>query len=258
MTPSSVFRQFASSIAHIIIKDNGQRVSSGTGFLVNGHLVTCAHVLDLSPGLTIEVRFPCATPGQSQGWSYEPGGLPMRRLGYSAEHCYDYTILVPPEGVRLGPDMALSIHEPQVGEEVCGLGYPFEQEDLTLATGYVSSVYDSGIARILKLDMNVNPSNSGGPLIRVSDGSVVGVIARKTTGLSNAFDNLILSFDNNIEALSKAGGIRMSGFDPFEVFRVSQMQMKQVALELRRSAQVGIGHAIYVDPLRCETALGST
>jgi hypothetical protein len=107
---------------------------------------------------------------------------------------------------------------------------------------------------MLKLDMSVNPSNSGGPLIDLNSGRVSGVVARKSTGLSSAFEELRDSFDANLKALKEAGGIAMSGIDPFEVMRATQYQMKAVAIELERSAQVGIGWAVYVDPLRAENA----
>jgi hypothetical protein len=47
------------------------------------------------------------------------------------------------------------------------------------------------------------------------------------------------------------------GINPLEVLTIGQRQMKQVSLEIRRSANVGIGYAIWNAPLRNETALNS-
>ena len=46
----------------------------------------------------------------------------------------------------------------------------------------------------------------------------------------------------------------LAGIDPLEFFRITQTQMKGVSQQMHRSAQVGIGWAVYVDPLRSESA----
>jgi S1-C subfamily serine protease len=235
---------------------NGQRVSSGSGFMSGGVLVTCAHVIDAARALPLRVIFPNAVDGQSREWDV-PGGISASQIrGHSAEHYFDYAIIEPPAGVVPGKSLEFADYEPQVGAEVCGLGFPFEQEELTITRGIVSAVTESGVARMLKLDMSVNPSNSGGPLIDVETGKVVGVIARKSTGLTEAFDQLMRDFDNNVEALAGRGGILLAGIDPIEFFKLTQLQMKLVSQHMHRSAQVGIGWAVYVDPLRSEAIFG--
>jgi hypothetical protein len=254
MTPSEVYRMLGPSVGHLVFTQNGQRISSGSGFMSGGVFVTCAHVVDAARALPLRVIFPNAVDGQTREWDV-PGGISALHIrGYSAEHSYDYAIVQPPAGVGPGPSLEFADQEPQVGMEVCGLGYPFDQEDLTLTRGIVSAVTKSGIARMLKLDMSVNPSNSGGPLLDMETGKVIGVVARKSTGLTQAFDNLMKSFDDNVAALAGRGGIMLSGIDPIEFFRITQHQMKSVSQQMHRSAQVGIGWAVYVDPLRFEVA----
>ena len=88
------------------------------------------------------------------------------------------------------------------------------------------------------------------------DGQVVGVVARKATGLTQAFDQLIQSFEQNATVLEAAsGGVVMSGIDPLKVLALTQQQMQMVSAQLERSANVGIGYAIWVDPMRHEAAL---
>lgn len=224
--------------------------------MCGGKFVTCAHVVDGAKGLPLRIIFPNAIEGQTREWAI-PGGISaLQTLGYSAENSYDYAVFQPPAGVAAGPSLQLAEEEPLVGTEVCGLGFPFEQEDLTITRGIISAVAKSGIARMLKLDMSVNPSNSGGPLVEMKTGKVIGVIARKSTGLTRAFGDLIKSFDDNLAVLSGRGGIGINGIDPIAVFRATQLQMKLVSQQIQRSAQVGIGWAVYVDPLRSEAAFG--
>lgn len=254
MNSSEIYRALGPSVGHLVFTENGQRVSSGSGFMSGGVFVTCAHVVDVAKAVPLRIMFPNAVGAQTREWDV-PGGInALRILGHSAEHSYDYAIVQPPAGVVLGPSLEFADQEPQVGAEVCGLGYPFEQEDLTITRGIISAVTRSGVARMLKLDMSVNPSNSGGPLVDMDTGKVLGVIARKSTGLTEAFDQLMESFDANVTALNGRGGILLAGIDPIEFFRVTQHQMKSVSKQMHRSAQVGIGWAVYVDPLRSEAA----
>lgn len=258
MTPAEVFRSHGSKVANIIVHEGSQRAGSGTGFIVGGHLITCAHVMRRPPGYGVTVRFERPASGQTVEWSYPAfGSAPIVR-GFSDEHSYDYAILEPPPNVVLGEGFRFSNNFPEVGEPVCCLGYPFDDPHLTLHQGHISAVYRSGVATMLKLDMSVNPSNSGGPLIRISDGAVLGVVARKATGLSAAFDQLMQSYDRNVRALAAAVGIFGVGdVDPVAVLVATQHQMKAVSAELARSANVGIGYAIHADPLSSEPSIVS-
>lgn len=252
MSPAEAFKAYAPSVAHLVFSQGGQSISSGSGFLVGGKLVTCAHVVERMGTNPLKVGFPYAEAGQTQEWDVSGGVRSLTLCGHSGEQSYDYAIIEPPAGVVIGPSLAFAEEETEVGGQVCGLGFPFERDELSLCVGYVSAAVDSGVARLLKLDMSVNPSNSGGPLIDLASGKVVGVIARKSTGLTGAFAELQHSFDANLAALSQAGGIIMSGIDPFEVMCATQVQLKIAMKELERSAQVGIGWAVYVEPLRSE------
>jgi S1-C subfamily serine protease len=252
MNSIEIYQALGPSVGHLVFTQNNQRVSSGSGFMSGGAFVTCAHVIDAARTLPLKIIFPNAVGAQTREWDIPVNAL--RCLGYSAESSYDYAIVQPPEGVVAGPSLEFAQEEPPVGTEVCGLGYPFEQEELTITRGIVSAATDSGVARMLKLDMSINPSNSGGPLVDMETGRVVGVIARKSTGLTQAFDELMDSFDNNVAALADKGGVILDGIDPIDFFRITQLQMKMVSQQMHRSAQVGIGWAVYVDPLRSEAA----
>jgi S1-C subfamily serine protease len=255
LTESEIYKTSQHSVANIIAISNGQRIGSGTGFLVNGRIVTCAHVVKLPVALRVEVRFHHPAVGAEEFWDYS-GSLPFN--GFSDEHSFDFAIIDAPMGVTCGPSLELTARLPVCGEPVCVLGYPFEDPHLTIHRGIVSAVFRSGPATMLKLDMSVNPSNSGGPLISMVDGKVVGIVARKATGLTAAFNQLMQSFDTNAQVLEAAGGgVLVSGIDPLEVLAVTQRQMRMVSDQLNRSANVGIGYAIWVDPLRHEPAIVS-
>ena len=252
MDCSQIYQTLGPAVGHIVFTQNGTRVSSGSGFMCKGVFVTCAHVIDAARAMPLKVIFPNAVGQQAKEWIIPNGNNQLQVQGYSGENSYDYAILQPPIGTEIGPSLEFAEEEPKVGAEVCGLGYPFEQEDLTITQGIVSAITNSGVSRLLKLDMSVNPSNSGGPLIDKATGKVVGVIARRATGLTKAFDGLMDSFDHNLAELAGKGGIVTSGIDMIDFFRITQLQMKEFSQQMHRSAQVGIGWAVYVDPLRSE------
>jgi S1-C subfamily serine protease len=254
MNSSEIYTNLGPSVGHLVFTRDDERVSSGSGFMCGGLFVTCAHVVDAARELPLKVIFPNAIGEQTKEWAIPDGINSLCIRGYSAENSYDYAIIEPPAGIVAGSSLHFAENEPQVGTEVCGLGFPFEQEDLTITRGIVSAATTSGVARMLKLDMSVNPSNSGGPLIDMETGKVVGLIARKSTGLTKAFDEMMRSFDQNLEALAGAQGVPLNGIDPLDLFRTTQCQMKAASQQVHRSAQVGIGWAVYVDPLRSENA----
>ena len=244
---SGIYSNWSNSIANLIAVKNDARVGSGSGFLVNGKLVTCAHVVAIPAGVSLFVEF--QNPSGN-------GECDMQFLGHSSEHSYDYAILEVPHLVNLGPSLELTDRIPVPGEPVCALGYPFDDPQLTIHQGIISAVYKSGVATMLKLDMSVNASNSGGPLISMLDGKVVGVVARKATGLTAAFDDLIKSFEANAQVLEKgSGGVFIAGISPNAMLAQTQRQMKHVSEQIKRSANVGIGYAISVDKLFQENAL---
>lgn len=207
---------------------------------------------------SVEITFEKHLLNQTKTWSYSVFGERPNILTRSHENSYDYAIIDPPKNANLGPSLKFSDTKPSIGDKVCSLGYPFEHPHVTIHQGIISSIHDRGCAEMLKLDMSVNPSNSGGPLIDLSNGLVVGVVARKATGLSKIFDELLASYDHNInvfEQISAQGGISIMGQDPIRLMAMTQAQMKQVSLEVKRSANVGIGYAVWVEPLRDERSL---
>ncbi len=252
---TEIYELCGPSVANLVFSRSGQRVSSGTGFVVGNHLVTAGHVVHSARGLDFDVVFEKSSRSVPTRWA-DCSSAPTIG-GFSDEHSYDYAIVVPPDEISLPPSLEWATECPVPGTPVCALGYPFEDPHLTLHQGFVSAVYQSGPALILKIDMSINPSNSGGPLISMKDGKVVGMVTRKATGLTKAFDQLVSVMDENIRFLTKPRQIFASigGIDPVQAALVSQTQIRHVAAEIYRSANVGIGYAVWNEPLKHEPRL---
>lgn len=87
-----------------------------------------------------------------------------------------------------------SLKRPRAGDPVFACGYPMFSQDLVTTSGTVASsdgfenlitAKEHGVSTsvdVLKLDVRISPGNSGGPVFRRSDGSVVGMIVEVMNG----------------------------------------------------------------------------
>ena len=98
---------------------------------------------------------------------------------------------------------------------------------------------------MIQIDGSVNGGNSGGPLLEMDGGTVIGIVTRAHVGfVAEQFDNLIGALRNNVDVLAnQRASISIGGVDPIQAVRGSQAAMVEIAATLRRSANVGIGFA---------------
>lgn len=243
------------SVCQIAHTRNGVRLASGSGFFIGGRLlITNNHVIQAAAATHATIRIVDAdghTPVQEHTLATADFQARLRDGGPEGE--WDFAILdmdVPElenvPGLTLAPSDDVTI-----GTRVALLGFQFEQENLSLHAGGVASTYVQADVDYIQLDASVNHGNSGGPLLDVESGGVIGVITRKATGLTNQFDELLASFDENAKAFEAVQGtVGLAGLDVFKILTITQNQMKRVSVEMRRSANVGIGYAYSLRKIR--------
>ena len=239
-----------SGLAQLYIRIGNEVHSVGTGFLVKGGLVTNSHVI--RPGVTFD-----ALLVRLEGMSISRIENFIQILSNDlSDH------IVAAEATEKGKDFAyLRLNDKQfesrhifelstaseilVGEQILFMGYPFGMNHLTAHTGYISSKHVHGDIQIMQIDGSVNGGNSGGPLLDLRNGFVVGIVTRAVTGIiESQFDALLVALKNNQKALEGAKGRAfLSGIDPLDAVRASMAAMEKIAIDLRRSANVGIGYA---------------
>ena len=138
---------------------------NGTGFLIDkqrGWFLTNAHVASRSPG-KITVAF--------------KDGEPISTKRVHVDTFMDMAVLaIPLEKIPGAARVArLDCSElPSDGASVFAYGHPWGL-DFTASRGIVSGISWFPPQRLVQTDASINHGNSGGPLIRVSDGKVVGV-----------------------------------------------------------------------------------
>ena len=243
-----------SSICSInFLNQQGQRIGSGTGFKIGNYLVTNNHVYVAPGAASVELRFVNEDGHTTRAAKTITYFDFQQRLKIGLpETSWDYaTLTLGDAEFNAIPSLTLSDSSTlRIGQRIAVLGFQFDQSNLSIKQGILSSRYLRAGVKYLQVDASVNQGNSGGPLINIDNNRVVGIVTRKHTGLTSAFDNLIQSFANNIQALQAAQGLMgLGGIDPVNVLIIGQNQMKITSEELRRSANVGIGFAYELDEI---------
>ena len=256
---NTVWTHVHPAVCSLVFSAGANRLSSGSGFKVGNLLITNNHVIQVPGATSVTLRFVGAdgftdvatkTMGIAEFKSKLLDGDPV--------DSWDFAIidLSWPEFAKI-PSLALAPALPSaIGDPIALLGFQFDQPNLSIHSGTLASRFVQAGVKYLQLDASVNQGNSGGPLVDPRTCLVIGIVTRKATGLTQQFGALLQSFDQNITALKGAQSImRVGAVDPIEAALVSQEQMKRVSMEIRRSANVGIGYAYELDKLRGSNTL---
>ena len=245
------------SVFSLTFENADGRISSGTGFKVGDYLVTNNHVIQV-PGAKRIVLRSVLQDGHSTSVNLSFGHLQFRTMLIDGdpENSWDYAILkVADPSFAAAPSLRLEDHDTvSIGSQVAIFGYQFDQPQLSMHLGYVSSQYLKAGVGYIQLDSSVNHGNSGGPLVDVATGRVIGLVTRKATGLTKQFDELLQAFRQNIAQLQamQGNGVQafVAGLDPVAATLAIQIQMERIAREISRSANVGIGYAYQIAKVR--------
>lgn len=144
------------------------------------------------------------------------------------------------------PGFILSDEEIFPGMSVALLGYQYDLPNLTIKSGILSSVvkYPEN-KNYLHFDGFIKKGNSGGPLVSVETGKVIGIIGYKLNKALKTYNQLVNIINANIEVLKESEGeFKIMEVDPVQVLIVNQNQIKQLANEIYKSASAASGYAL--------------
>lgn len=135
-----------------------------------------------------------------------------------------------------------------VGQTVLFAGFPFAKPNLTIHKGMVSAKYldkslvsTDSLVKWIQIDGSVNKGNSGGPVIEIETGNVIGIINTRMVGISK---NLFY-LKNKLDSINKSGTgiIYNKSLNPNEL-------IVELVNSLDWTISVGIGQAVSTDYIK--------
>jgi len=140
--------------------------SSGSGFLIdktNGIIITNAHVGSYSPALN-RVNFKYSDPVQTKQVYIDPD-IDLELLQIDPK-------LIPKNAIEAKLQCK---NDYKPGQGVVAFGHP-ASKDFTITRGIISAIrYETDFFESIQTDAAINRGNSGGPLIDISTGEVIGI-----------------------------------------------------------------------------------
>ena len=161
----------------------------GTGFLCHGkgYVMTCAHTISLTDKLGAVAPFPVNEFNPVTHEQVNVSDLTV--VQFDSQH--DVALLrftnPPPLAV---PDKILGSEDGvSVGTSVCYMGYPFGHSglhSLKVSGSLISSKVVSAVGtKQFQIDAMVHEGNSGGPLIELGTGQIIGIVVGRFSPIGN-------------------------------------------------------------------------
>jgi S1-C subfamily serine protease len=245
----ALWQSIFASVISLTFSDASGRITSGSAFKIGNYLVTNNHVIQVPTASQVTLRLVQAD-GHTTSLEVTLSYHEFRALLVDGEpeQSWDYAVLKLPAEFLGIPSLSFSkTNAIEVGTDVYLFGYQFEQPNLSMHSGAISSQYFRSGVHYIQLDASVNHGNSGGPLVEAKSGQVIGIVTRKATGLTKQFDELHRALQANVrligDAVSSGAMIQVGGVNFAQATLSSQVALERLAREVARSANVGIGYA---------------
>lgn len=161
----------------------------GTGFICHsrGYIISCAHTINLTDELGV------VTPPDINSFNNmtqeRANFIPVTISQYDAQN--DIALLKLPDNMPLHVPTNIFGNPltQEVGASIACLGYPFAsfgQHTLKITSGIVSSkVINKEGTKQFQVDAMIHDSNSGGPLIDLQTGKIIGVVSGRFSPAGN-------------------------------------------------------------------------
>ena len=242
-----IFRDAAQATLRI---EYGNSRGSGFHFLLPEIVITNYHVVDGA-----DTKQAPAIEGVTEAGDR----LQLELVAHSPANLHDYAILrvrspVPNNRHVLQPRIVTPVPR---GTEVLFPGFPHGIAHLLVQRANVSGLVSPDV---FYLDGSINGGNSGGPIIDVSDGRVVGIVTQRRflggadlQALAQSAEQLRMHCQNS----AGSGSVQIMGIDfgKFSQMMAEAMLILRQSLESNANSGIGIGFSIRFVTEQC-TALG--
>ena len=216
----------------------GDNSGSGFHFLREEIVLSNCHVVEahLVQGTPISAYTECG------------GTSPLELIDHSPEDDCDFAVLKVGGTLGAGRKVLepMEVGDVPRGTEVAFSGFPHGVSHLLVHKGFVSGrCGDLGFY----IDGNVNPGNSGGPIVDVSSGKVVGIAtASRFIGAQDmeAIGKECAKLTEYLNAVASQGSVALMGVDFGEFARLMAQSLGLVRRALDANANTGIGVGYHI------------
>lgn len=250
---SQIWKSCHASVCQLnFLNERGVSIDTLTGFKVKNFLVTSQHAFCIEKAHKVEITFVDADANTVTASMKIPYTEFTKELRIGVLHnCGHYAIfnIDLPEFASI-PSLTLSQQRNfTIGSSVAALVFNSGYSNLTLRSGIISSMYSNNDGvRMFQFDGQVGYGNSGGPLIDPNTMQVIGIISRRCTPASKAYNQLKEITTNNIAELRKVETIvRFGDIDPMQVLIANQNQLLQLANIIYKHTSTSISQAVMLD-----------
>ncbi|MGC8825108.1 MAG: S1 family peptidase [Bacteroidales bacterium] len=229
----------------------GIRFESYTGFKYGRYLITTDEVAKIDRPYEVEMGFmkeDGVTLRESVKITYKD--FNNRMLKGSTES-YAGFVLVDIDFPQFDniPSLKLSNSDTfAVGSPVAIIGHQWEQNNLAIKTGILSSHYLHQGKKLQMYDVSTDRGNAGAPLIDAETCEVIGMVGQRLSTIHEEYKSLMNVINANIESLKLSEGkLTLNDIDPIQVLIANQYQIKHLAQEVFRKASFTYGYAIPIN-----------
>jgi len=180
----------------------------------------------------------------------------LELVGSSPSDEHDFAIFrtrteVPEGRVVLKPKTVESFG---IGTDLAFSGFPHGIQDLLVQRAIVSGLIDE---ERFYIDGSVNGGNSGGPIVDLSDGSLIGIVTQRRFLGGADLDNLqevAVRIQEHCRRIAGRGGVQIMGIDfgAFTALMADAMVLIKEVLEANANAGIGIGYSARFVAEECE------
>lgn len=229
-----------STVMILILNEKGEEIPLGSGFTASsdGLVVTAKHVVNIDKVNVNNIRCKMAN-GEKYKFSI-----------VKSNDLQDFAILKIEGSKKDFKYLQLGDYSTaKEGDEVLFSGFPLSLPFLTIHKGMISSKYQAKFIGLnlegdwIQIDGSINRGNSGGPVVSIKDGKVIGIINFMPAGigekLKNLRENIVQQRKSGVQVTVKIAGVVDIVDSILELINI-----------LDSTISVGIGHSISIDHIK--------
>ena len=245
-----IWKQVHPSVCSIhFMSKAGTRITTFTGFKIKNYLITDDLIDKFGEPDSVLVRFSMedgCSERAGKSYSFKNFTKKIIHPGGKASPGYVIICLDDPEFEKI-PSLKCSRKiNYEIGHPIAILGYQLEQQNLAIKSGIISSffTYIDGL-KYFQVDCSIKQGNAGSPLIDMETEEVVGVIGHCLASIARSYKELMNIFNQNLSVLNEVQGkFNYDDIDPVQVLIANQNQIKHIATEFYKTANMSVGYAV--------------